>query len=181
MSNSLQTQVQEAGASAPAGTEQFLAFRCMGMSLALPISRIREIIELAQMTTVPNMPAYVRGVINLRGNVVSVVDLAARLSGTVGERGRRSCIVIVELDVFGEMQRVGLLVDAVDAVLDIDLSSIEPPPRFGAGLRSDGIAGMARREEGFTVILKPDQIIGEALLDGLGSIASRSTELAPAA
>ena len=172
MSNALQTQVREAGASAPAGTEQFLSFRCMGMSLALPISRIREIIELGQVTAVPNMPAYVRGVINLRGNVVSVVDLAARLSGHSADSGRRSCIVIVDLDVFGEMQRVGLLVDAVDAVLDIDLSSIEPPPRFGAGMRSEGIAGMARREGGFTVILKADHLIGEELLDGLRSLAA---------
>ena len=169
---STQLQHREVGAAAKAGSEQFLSFRCMGMSLALPISRIREIIELGQVTAVPNMPAYVRGVINLRGNVVSVVDLAARLSGRVGEHGRRSCIVIIDLEAFGEMQRVGLLVDAVDAVLDIDLASIEPPPRFGAGLRSDGIAGMARREDGFTVILKADQIIGEELLDGLKSLAA---------
>ena len=164
-------QDDKAGAAAPAGSEQFLSFRCMGMSLALPISRIREIIELGQISVVPSMPAYVRGVINLRGNVVSVVDLAARFSGRRGDSSRRSCIVIIDLEVFGEMQRVGLLVDAVDAVLDIDAASIEAAPRFGAGIRSDGIAGMARIDGGFTVILKADQILGEDLLDSLGGLS----------
>jgi purine-binding chemotaxis protein CheW len=161
--------------------DQYLSFRCMGMSLALPISRIREIIEFGPLTAVPHMPDYVRGVINLRGNVVSVVDLAARFSGKRSEGGRRACIVIVDLDVYGDLQRVGLMVDSVDAVLDIDPATIEPPPRFGAGLRSEGIAGMARREEGFTVILKADQIITDEQLGVLSELAAQAALPAPSA
>ena len=138
---------------------QHLSFRCMKVALALPISRVREIIEYGHLTEVPMMPDYVRGLINLRGNVVPVVDLAARFGGALTQIGRRTCIIILELPNQGELALVGLVVDAVDEVLDIDPAQVEPPPSFGTAIRSDFIEGMARREEGFLILLRVDKLL----------------------
>ena len=96
------------------GAGQNLSFRCMQTALALPIDRVREIIEYGQVTTVPMMPGYVRGVLNLRGNVVPVIDLAFRFGGKPTEVGRRTCIIILELPIGKTSQLAGLIVDAVD-------------------------------------------------------------------
>ena len=95
------------------GSGQNLSFRSMNVALALPISRVREIIEYGHLTAVPMMPGYVRGVINLRGNVVPVVDLAARFGGEQTVIGKRTCIIILELPKKGDSALVGLVVDAV--------------------------------------------------------------------
>ena len=141
------------------GSGQNLSFRSMNVALALPISRVREIIEYGHLTAVPMMPGYVRGVINLRGNVVPVVDLAARFGGAQTVIGKRTCIIILELPKKGDSALVGLVVDAVDEVLDIDPAQIEPPPGLGTAIRSDFILGMARREQGFLIILKVDKLL----------------------
>jgi purine-binding chemotaxis protein CheW len=99
------------------------------------------------------MPGFIHGVINLRGNVVPVLDLAARFGMSLSVPDKRTCIVIIELDLGDSQQRTGLVVDAVDAVLDIEAASIEPAPPFGAGIRTEFIAGMARDEAGFTIVL----------------------------
>lgn len=143
------------------GAGQNLSFRCMQTALAIPIDRVREIIEYGQVTAVPLMPSYVRGVINLRGNVVPVIDLSARFGAEPTEIGRRTCIIILELPIGATTQLAGLIVDAVDEVLDIDPTQIEPPPEFGTGIRSQFILGMARRESGFLIILKAEALFGE--------------------
>ncbi|MBV7515937.1 chemotaxis protein CheW, partial [Pseudomonas sp. PDM25] len=99
---------------------QHLSFRVRQARYALPIELVREIIEYGQVTAVPMMPAFIHGVINLRGNVVPVLDLAARFGLDLTEPGKRTCIVIIELELDGngQAQRIGLVVDAVDAVLD---------------------------------------------------------------
>lgn len=141
------------------GVGQNLSFHCMNVALALPISRVREIIEYGNLTTVPMMPPYVLGVINLRGNVVPVVDLSARFGAGATKLGKRTCIIILELPRAGESALVGLVVDAVDEVLDVDSGQIEPPPSFGTAIRSDFILGMARREQGFLIILRVDKLL----------------------
>lgn len=151
-------------AAEPSRGDQYLAFRSRGLDLALPIAGVREIIEYGPLTEVPRMPASVRGVINLRGNVVSVLDLGARLQGQRSEIQRRSCIVVMELPLAGELRPMGLLVDAVDAVFDLDAHAIEPPPSFGTRIDGDCIAGLARRGAGFTAILKPDQLLAADLV-----------------
>lgn len=157
-------------ASATAGTaetRQFLTFAAGGETLALGILHVREIIEYGRVTPVPMLPAFVRGVINLRGSVVPVIDLAARLGRAPGTIGRRSCIVIVELpEADGERRELGLLVDAVSAVIDIP--EIEPPPSFGARLRPDFILGMGKLDERFVVILDPAQALS---LDEMARLA----------
>ncbi|MGL4207670.1 MAG: chemotaxis protein CheW [Aeromonadaceae bacterium] len=141
------------------GVGQNLSFHCMNVALALPISRVREIIEYGNLTTVPMMPSYVLGVINLRGNVVPVVDLSARFGAGATKLGKRTCIIILELPRSTESALVGLVVDAVDEVLDVEPGQIEPPPSFGTAIRSDFILGMARREQGFLIILRVDKLL----------------------
>ncbi|MDN6861062.1 chemotaxis protein CheW, partial [Pseudomonas sp. CAN2814] len=132
---------------------QHLSFRVRQARYALPIELVREIIEYGQVTGVPMMPSFIHGVINLRGNVVPVLDLAARFGMPLSVPDKRTCIVIIELPLAEAQQRIGLVVDAVDAVLDIEAGSIEPAPPFGAGIRTEFIAGMARNDAGCTIIL----------------------------
>ena len=108
---------------------------------------------------VPMMPPGVRGVINLRGAVVPVLDLAARFERAGGASGRRSCIVIVENGAAPERQVLGLLVDAVNAVLDIDAGQIEPPPSFGAGLRSDFVTGLGKVNGKFVILVNLESVL----------------------
>lgn len=138
---------------------QHLSFRVRQAAYALPIDLVREIIEYDEVTAVPMMPAFIHGVINLRGNVVPVLDLAARFGFTLTHPDKRTCIVIIELTLEDHRQHIGLVVDAVDAVLDIDPRHVVPPPPFGSGIRTDFIAGMARREQAFTIILNIAQVL----------------------
>ncbi|HEC55123.1 MAG TPA: purine-binding chemotaxis protein CheW [Gammaproteobacteria bacterium] len=138
---------------------QHLSFRVRDADYALPIELVREIIEYAQVTAVPMMPAFIHGVINLRGNVVPVLDLAARFGFELTRAGNRTCIVIIELALSDTTQHIGLVVDAVDAVLDIDPQQVVAPPPFGAGIRTDFIAGMARSDQAFTIILDIGQVL----------------------
>ncbi|MFJ4144575.1 chemotaxis protein CheW [Pseudomonas sp. NPDC089734] len=138
---------------------QHLSFRVRDAAYALPIDLVREIIEYDEVTTVPMMPAFIHGVINLRGNVVPVLDLAARFGFELTVPDKRTCIVIIELTLEDLYQRIGLVVDAVDAVLDIDPQQVVPVPPFGAGIRTDFIAGMARSEQAFTIILNIAQVL----------------------
>lgn len=157
MSNALQPS--GAPPSRDGHSVQHLSFRVRQARYALPIDLVREIIEYGEITTVPMMPVFIHGVINLRGNVVPVLDLAARFGFELTVPGKRTCIVIIELTLDDQSQRIGLVVDAVDAVLDIEPGEVEPPPPFGAGIRTDFILGMARREQGFTIILDMRRVL----------------------
>lgn len=143
----------------PAPSIQHLSFRVRQAAYAVPIDGVREIIEYGDVTAVPMMPAFIHGVINLRGNVVPVLDLAARFGFELTAAGKRTCIVIIEPELDGIAQRIGLVVDAVDAVLDIDPHQVVQAPPFGSGIRTDFIAGMARHEQGFTIILNIPQVL----------------------
>jgi purine-binding chemotaxis protein CheW len=151
----------QASTPQPDGTAsiQYLTFRVRKAGYALPIDLVREIIEYAEVTHVPMMPHFIHGVINLRGNVVPVLDLAARFDLSLTQAGKRTCIVIIELELEGDRQRIGLVVDAVDAVLDIEPQQVMPAPPFGGDIRSDFIAGMAQRAQGFIIILNMMQVL----------------------
>lgn len=138
---------------------QYLTFRSREERFALPIGLIREIIEYGGVTPIPSMPSFIRGVINLRGHVVPVVDLACRFGQGITQAGKRTCIVIMELEENGSVFMLGLIVDGVDSVLDIAHSEIEPAPRFGAGIRADFIDGMVKTEGGFIVLLKVASVL----------------------
>lgn len=138
---------------------QYLTFRLSGEIFAIGILTIKEIIEYGDVTQVPMMPPSIRGVINLRGAVVPVIDLAALFGRNAVGVTRRTCIVIIEAHMDGEYQDVGLVVDAVNAVTEIPRDQIEPVPAFGAKVRTDFIRGMGKVDGRFVIILNLDRIM----------------------
>jgi purine-binding chemotaxis protein CheW len=132
---------------------QYLTFLLGGEMFAVGILNVKEIIEYGSLTEIPMMPAFIRGVINLRGAVVPVIDLSARFGGKTTEVARRTCIVIVEVQQDEGRHDIGIMVDAVSEVLEIAGSEIEPPPAFGAKIRADFIAGMGKVNAKFVIIL----------------------------
>ena len=152
-------------------TSQYLTFMLGGESFAIGILRIKEIIERQSLTEVPMMPACVRGVINLRGAVVPVIDLATRFGRVPSVATRRTCIVIVEIDGAAGRQDVGVVVDAVNEVIDIPPSDVEPAPAFGTKVRTDFIQGMGKVAGKFVIILDTDRVLS---LDELAHLAATS-------
>lgn len=155
----------QSGAALPS---QFLTFMLGEEQYAVGILHIKEIIEYGSLATVPMMPACVRGVINLRGAVVPVMDLSARFGRAPSVIGKRSCIVIVETE--GEdsdsKQVLGMLVDAVNAVVEIAAADIEPPPSFGTRIRPDFIAGMGKYNGRFVILLDIERVLSsEEIVD----------------
>ena len=170
-------QSQTVAASAPtevlsdAPVRQFLTFMLGGEMFAMDILGIKEIIEYSTLTEVPMMPASVRGVINLRGSVVPVIDLAVRFGRAPAAVTKRTCIVIVEITLNDARQDVGVVVDAVNEVLDIPQEQIEPPPTFGTRIRTDFIQGMGNVNGRFVILLDVNQVLS---LDELAEIAEQA-------
>ena len=149
-----------AGHAGPAGQPvQFLSFMLGEEVFAIGILAIREIIEYSKPTMVPMMPRCVRGVINLRGLAVPVIDLGERLGRPGMEAGQRACIVIVEVATQGGSQVVGLLVNAVNEVLDIALTDIEPAPTFGLRTQREVMAGIAKVGGKFVMLLQAEALL----------------------
>ena len=149
---------------------QYLTFMLAGETFAIGILAIKEIIEYSHLTEVPMMPACVRGVINLRGAVVPVMDLLARFGRTPSAVTKRTCIVIVELEAGGERQIVGVVVDAVNEVLDIAAADIEPAPAFGARIRGDFIQGMGKVKGKFVILLNVAHVLSIDEISSLGDV-----------
>jgi purine-binding chemotaxis protein CheW len=150
---------------------QYLTFVSSGETFAIGILAIKEIIEFSPLTPVPMTPEFVRGIMNLRGAVVPAVDLAVRFARPASPVSRRTCIVIVEAGSAEERLTVGIIVDAVNAVVEIDPQSIEPPPAFGANVHTDFIEGMAKINERFVVLLDVNRIVA---MDDMLATASSS-------
>jgi purine-binding chemotaxis protein CheW len=152
------------GQAIGAGSDRYLTFVLGGEVFALPILDITEIMEYRNLTVVPMMPSFLRGVINLRGRVVPVVDMAARFDRGSTQIARRTGIIIVETpshadDGDDRTQDIGILVDAVNKVVHLTADDIEPPPAFGAGIRTDFIAGMAKDNDEFIIILDISHVL----------------------
>ncbi|HJW27168.1 MAG TPA: chemotaxis protein CheW [Rhodocyclaceae bacterium] len=159
-----QALIQESG-----DQQQYLTFSLGEEMFAIGILAIREIIEYGQVTEVPMTPPFIRGVINLRGAVVPVVDLAVRFGRPPRDITRRTCIVIVEVESEKGSQEMGIVVDAVSEVLEIPAADIEPPPEFGAKIRIDFIQGMGKVGGKFVVILDANRVLS---MDEVAVIAS---------
>ena len=152
----------EEGEHLSSRSDRYLTFVLGGEVYALPILDITEIIEFRNLTVVPMMPSFIRGVINLRGRVVPVVDMAARFSRGSTDVARRTSIIIVEPSA-GEDgeggQDMGIMVDAVNKVVHLGAEDIEPPPAFGAGIRADFISGMAKYNGEFIIVLDVSRVL----------------------
>jgi purine-binding chemotaxis protein CheW len=178
------TQLTHAASSAASGvadgaqTHQYLTFMLGGEIFAIGILCIKEIIEYSSLTEVPMMPPAVRGVINLRGAVVPVMDLLIRFGKTSSPVSKRTCIVIIEVTELGERQDIGIVVDSVDSVLDIPASEIEPPPSFGAGIRTDFIRGMGKVNGKFVILLDVNHALAVEEVAALAHGPPQGTEQA---
>jgi len=149
---------------------KYLTFFLSDSVYGIGINTVKEIIEFGVITHVPMTPDYIRGVINLRGKVVPVIDLAERLGKKAAEPTKRTCNIIVEMMVDDEATDIGFVVDLVNEVIDIPAELIELAPAFGADIRVDFIAGMARLDDKFTVLLDLENVLSiEELseLDGM--------------
>lgn len=136
---------------------QALTFQLGDEVFALDIRSVREIIQHGPMTTVPLMPGFVRGVINLRGAVVPVIDLSARFGRSPAVPGKKTCVVIFDALRQGERTELGLMVDAVSEVVDIPEHAVEPPPGFGSPVSREFIRGIGRIGSRFVILLEPDR------------------------
>ena len=161
-----------------AGTDRYLTFVLGGEIYALPILDITEIMEFRSLTVVPMMPSFIRGVINLRGRVVPVIDMAARFSRGMTHVARRTSIIIVEAaaslgeDADEACSDMGIMVDAVNKVVHLSTDDIEPPPAFGAGIRSDFISGMAKYDGQFIIVLDVSHVLSVEEMVMLGQTSS---------
>jgi purine-binding chemotaxis protein CheW len=139
--------------------QQYLTFMLGTEQYAIGILSIKEIIEYDELTTVPMMPDSIRGVINLRGAVVPVMDLSRRFGKPSNPVTKRTCIVIIERWSAGEREDIGVIVDAVNAVLDIPETEIEPPPAFGTKISSEFIHGLGKVNGKFVILLDTEKVL----------------------
>jgi purine-binding chemotaxis protein CheW len=158
--------------SASNESSQYLTFKLDQELYALDIGKVREVLEFNAATRVPRMPEFMRGVINLRGNVVPVVDLKLKLGLPRTERTIDTCVVITEVEIDGESTVLGALADSVQEVVELDAGQIDPPPRMGTRINSDCIRGMGKRDDQFVMLLDIDHVLSA---DDLQTV-SRSTE-----
>jgi purine-binding chemotaxis protein CheW len=137
---------------------QYLTFKLEDEVFALDISKIREVLDFTTITRVPRTPEFMRGVINLRGSVVPVVDMRLKFGMSRTEKTVNTCIIIVDVTVDGEKLILGTLADSVQEVLDLDPDHIEPAPKIGTRLKTDFIKGMGKRDTYFIIILDIDKV-----------------------
>lgn len=161
---------QENALSAIEESGQYLTFLQRGEMFAIGILGIKEIIEYAKPTTVPLMPEFISGVINIRGAVVPVIDLSARFGRKPAVPTRRSCIVIIETINDNEKMDIGIIVDSVSEVLEIPPTDIEPVPRFGTNISADFISGMGKVNDDFVIILDISRVLSVNEMSSLASV-----------
>jgi purine-binding chemotaxis protein CheW len=147
-----------------AETTQYLIFSLGGEDYAVRLPKVREIIRHdTAPTTVPAMPAWVSGVINLRGRVIPVIDLAMKFGVPGGPITKRTCVVVMDVSVNGEHSVIGVIADHVSDVTALSASDIEPPPSFGTTVRSDLLAGLGKVGSRFVLILDIDRVLATPL------------------
>jgi len=159
-------------------TAQYLTFKLDGEVFALGIDKVREVLDYTSVTKVPQVPEFMRGVINLRGSVVPVVDMRLKFGMTRTDKTVNTCIIIVEINLEGETTVLGALADSVQEVLDLEPYQIEPAPKIGTKLRTEFIRGMGKRDEQFIIILDIDKVFTSAELAGVQTSGAPIAEIA---
>ncbi len=157
---------------------QYLTFYLEREEFGVGILKVKEILEYSTPTRVPMVPEFIQGVINLRGSVVPVVDLKAKFHMPDSEITKKSCVIIIEVNMEGDDTTMGILVDAVSEVMDIAPEDIEPAPSFGAKIKVDFIQGMAKLENQFIMLLDLDKVLS---IEELAVLNQLKGEQAPAA
>lgn len=159
MNNVTVNEVQEQhNGSGNEAAVQYLTFKLDGEVFSTEISRVREVLEYTDITRVPRTPDYMKGVINLRGSVVPVIDLRLQFGMSEGERTVDTCIIIIEVDIDEKTTVLGALADLVQEVVDIRPEQLEPAPTLGTRIKTEFIQNMGKVDEGFIIILDMNRI-----------------------
>jgi purine-binding chemotaxis protein CheW len=162
-----------------AQAQQFLSFTVAGDACAVPILRVHEILQYETLTQVPHAPAFIRGVLNRRGSVLPVVDLAVKFGRAASTLSKWSCVVVLDVNVDGETLLLGVLVDAVEEVLEFGPDDIEPTPAFGTSVRLEYLQGMGKRGKHFVLLLDIDRVLSARELE-LSEALAEAEAAAPA-
>jgi purine-binding chemotaxis protein CheW len=149
---------------------KYLTFALGKEEYGLEILKVREIIGYMDITAVPRTPSYVRGVINLRGQVISVVDLRAKFGMEAAQRTEQTCIIVVEIKSGDRKLSTGIIVDRVSEVLNIPGENIEEPPTFGASVATDFILGMGKIGQAVKILLDIDRVLAKDEIAQLSNI-----------
>lgn len=161
--------------------QQYLTFFLADEEYAVNIQRVKEIIEYTTVTKVPKVPQWIRGVINLRGNVVPVVDLAVRFGLEERSVTKTTCIVIVEVEQDAERAVMGVIADAVNQVIDLAPKDIEEPPAFGTRVRLEYLFGMGKLGKKFALILNIDSVLSNVELLTVSTLQTATVDAQPEA
>ncbi len=161
----------------PAGSVQsregkYLTFALGNEEYGLEILSVREIIGYMAVTAVPQTPGYVLGVINLRGQVIPVVDLRSKFGMATAERTEQTCIIVVEIQHKGGSVSTGIVVDRVSEVLDIAGAQIEPSPEFGDGMDTSYILGMGKIGDSVKILLDIDRVLGSGAIEQIANLSA---------
>ena len=148
-------------------TRQYLTFKLDSEVYALDVATVREVLDFTTVTRIPRTPEFMRGVINLRGSVVPVVDLRLAFGMTATEKTVNTCIIVVEVRLDGDTTIMGALADSVEEVIDLEPEQIQPAPQIGTSIKTDFIRGMGRRDTNFLMILDIDRVFSADQLAGL--------------
>jgi len=149
------------GTETTAEATQYLTFKLGEEVFALDVAKVREILEAGSITKVPQTPDFMRGVINLRGSVVPVIDLRLKFGMSITERTVNTCIIVVEVQTVDGLIVLGALADSVQEVIEIEQEQIEPAPHIGTRLNTDFISGMGKFDNGFIMILDTDRLFSD--------------------
>jgi purine-binding chemotaxis protein CheW len=155
---------------------QYLTFKLDGEVFGLAIGKVREVLDFTTVTRVPQTPSYMRGVINLRGSVVSVIDLHQKFGLSQMEKTVNTCIIIAEIEMDGETTVLGALADSVQEVLDIEPDLIEPAPKIGTKLNTEFIRGMGKHNEEFIILLDIDKVFSGTELASVRDLEAEPVE-----
>jgi purine-binding chemotaxis protein CheW len=148
---------------------QYLTFKLSNEIFALDVATVREVLDFTTVTKIPRTPEFMRGVINLRGSVVPVIDLRLAFGMSATEKTVNTCIIVMEVRLEGDTTIVGALADSVEEVIDLEPEQIEAPPQLGTSIKTDFIRGMGKRDTHFLMILDIDRVFSADQLRELRS------------
>ncbi len=152
---------------------QYLTFKLADEVFALDVAKVREILEITSITKIPQTPEFMRGVINLRGSVVPVIDMRLKFGMSATEQTVNTCIIVVEVTLEGETTVLGALADSVQEVVEMEPDQIEPAPHIGTRLNTNFIKGMGKHEGDFVMILDIDKVFSEEEMVAVQSVGGR--------
>lgn len=162
-------------------TTQYLTFKLADEIFAVDVAKVREILDYTPATKVPGTPDFMRGVINVRGNVVPVVDMRLKFGLTETEKTVDTCIVVTEIVVDEDKTILGALVDSVQEVFELEANQIEPPPRIGTRWRTEFIRGIGKRNDELIIILDTDRVFSNNELGMIQEVGENMGDAASAA